>query len=597
MSQNINIKILATDKTAKAFSKVKKSFSSLAKAAAKVGKAAAAGFIAAAAGLAALTVSSMKSVDALAKTADKIGITSNALAGLQFAGEQTGVATETMNMALQRFTRRVSEAAQGTGEAKDALKEMNLDASLLLKLPLEDQMGAVADSMQSVGTQADRVRLAMKLFDSEGVALVNTLAQGSSGLDAMAKDADILGLAISRADAAKIEMANDSVGRLWKLFEGLGNQLAIAFSPIITAVANDTVAAATATENWGNIGERIVNSLVRGYAKIKGVIQNIGIALLKVNLKTIEWAISTQKVLLSMSQTRFSGVLKGIAAVTDFFSDNENVTDPFEPMREAMKSTEAELLRVQNALNEKLAEPPEENAILTYYADAVEAARLAGEAIASNQEEILMQGMTADKNRTEAQKKSAVDSAGIILSTTKSQMDGMSALFKEGSIAGKAFFLVQQGLAAATAVVQGFSSAMAIRAAYANMAIMAGPAAPAVLAAGEVHAQVATGMGFATAALIGAQTVASFEGGGFTGYGVRAGGVDGKGGMPAIIHPNETIIDHTLGQDQERGGGSTINFNIQATDASGFDQLLNSRRGDIMSMIEDVMGDQGRSFA
>ena len=104
-------------------------------------------------------------------------------------------------------------------------------------------------------------------------------------------------------------------------------------------------------------------------------------------------------------------------------------------------------------------------------------------------------------------------------------------------------------------------------------------------------------MGFATAALIGAQTVASFEGGGFTGYGVRAGGVDGKGGMPAIIHPNETIIDHTLGQDQERGGGSTINFNIQATDASGFDQLLNSRRGDIMSMIEDVMGDQGRSFA
>jgi hypothetical protein len=41
----------------------------------------------------------------------------------------------------------------------------------------------------------------------------------------------------------------------------------------------------------------------------------------------------------------------------------------------------------------------------------------------------------------------------------------------------------------------------------------------------------------------------SFAGGGFTGNGPRAGGVDGQGGFPAILHPNETVIDHT------RGGG------------------------------------------
>lgn len=37
----------------------------------------------------------------------------------------------------------------------------------------------------------------------------------------------------------------------------------------------------------------------------------------------------------------------------------------------------------------------------------------------------------------------------------------------------------------------------------------------------------------------------SFAGGGFTGYGSRSGGIDGKGGFPAILHPNETVIDHT----------------------------------------------------
>jgi hypothetical protein len=38
----------------------------------------------------------------------------------------------------------------------------------------------------------------------------------------------------------------------------------------------------------------------------------------------------------------------------------------------------------------------------------------------------------------------------------------------------------------------------------------------------------------------------SFEGGGYTGDGPRVGGVDGRGGFPAILHPRETVIDHTM---------------------------------------------------
>ena len=36
----------------------------------------------------------------------------------------------------------------------------------------------------------------------------------------------------------------------------------------------------------------------------------------------------------------------------------------------------------------------------------------------------------------------------------------------------------------------------------------------------------------------------SYEGGGYTGLGGRYGGMDGKGGFLAMVHPNETIIDH-----------------------------------------------------
>ena len=40
----------------------------------------------------------------------------------------------------------------------------------------------------------------------------------------------------------------------------------------------------------------------------------------------------------------------------------------------------------------------------------------------------------------------------------------------------------------------------------------------------------------------------SFDGGGYTGNGSRSGGVDGKGGFYAILHPKETVIDHTKPQ-------------------------------------------------
>lgn len=44
----------------------------------------------------------------------------------------------------------------------------------------------------------------------------------------------------------------------------------------------------------------------------------------------------------------------------------------------------------------------------------------------------------------------------------------------------------------------------------------------------------------------------SFAGGGYTGDAPRSGGVDGEGGFPAILHPQETVIDHTRAMDRYR---------------------------------------------
>ena len=85
---------------------------------------------------------------------------------------------------------------------------------------------------------------------------------------------------------------------------------------------------------------------------------------------------------------------------------------------------------------------------------------------------------------------------------------------------------------------------------------------------------------------------ASIDSAAISSMGARTGGVDGKGGFPAILHPNETVVDHTKGQGNSTP--ATVNFNISTVDAAGFDQLLTSRKGLITSIINNAMNNQGK---
>ena len=62
------------------------------------------------------------------------------------------------------------------------------------------------------------------------------------------------------------------------------------------------------------------------------------------------------------------------------------------------------------------------------------------------------------------------------------------------------------------------------------------------------------GSGFNPADFI--SSLFSFDGGGYTGSGARSGGMDGKGGFMAMLHPKETVVDHSKGQRM----GNSVNL-------------------------------------
>ena len=61
----------------------------------------------------------------------------------------------------------------------------------------------------------------------------------------------------------------------------------------------------------------------------------------------------------------------------------------------------------------------------------------------------------------------------------------------------------------------------------------------------------------------------SFDGGGYTGSGPRSGGLDGKGGYPAIVHPGEVITDLTKGQGGFGGGAMKVDVGVSVDDEGG----------------------------
>ena len=54
----------------------------------------------------------------------------------------------------------------------------------------------------------------------------------------------------------------------------------------------------------------------------------------------------------------------------------------------------------------------------------------------------------------------------------------------------------------------------------------------------------------------------SFDGGGWTGDGARSGGMDGKGGYLAMVHPRERIVDTTRSGGQAGGGRTVIEVQL-----------------------------------
>ena len=184
------------------------------------------------------------------------------------------------------------------------------------------------------------------------------------------------------------------------------------------------------------------------------------------------------------------------------------------------------------------------------------------------------------------------------------QMNSIAALgaalqqaAEEGSAAAKIGYALTQGVAVAQAIVNANLAYSGMIAAAASAAALAGPAAPAVFASGQVQAEVVRGIGYATAGLIAGQTVGSIAGGRAQGGQVRPGQAYrvGEYGPETLIMGNSggSIVPTGAANDS----GVTLITNVKIEGGTGNEKVTNTKSTDdqgriVQSIIVSMANDK-----
>jgi hypothetical protein len=199
---------------------------------------------------------SLDFADALAKSADSVGMTTSEFQQFQVAAGLSGISAEKFGVATQFFVKTLGEARAGTGKMVTSLK--TIDKGFLSQITSAkttgEALGIYLKRMGETKGAADRAMLATTGFGRAGVAMVNMLSEGGKGLEDMKAQALALGLVLEDNLIRHAEAVNDRMELLKRSFDiGFARGIIVEFANSFQLTADNVNAARTAGENFGKV--------------------------------------------------------------------------------------------------------------------------------------------------------------------------------------------------------------------------------------------------------------------------------------------------------------------------------------------------------
>lgn len=489
--------------------------------------------------------SAIDNADAMSKSAQKAGVTTEALSRLAYAADFSDVSLESLTTGLGKLSKVMAEAAVNkTSTAALAFKALGVsvvDANG--KLRGSDVVFAeISDRFARMENGATKTALAMQIFGRAGAEMIPLLNGGSAELKRMADEADRLGITISTKTGKDAERFNDTLALIGKVLQGVVNKVMEAALPALQSLA-EVLASPKFAEAASILANNVIGALARIIEKVAEVITWFD---------EMSRAAATDDAVQRL-RDRLTGKTTGTPSAR-----KHSISDFYGPM---MEGGQIKLLgKPQGAASGTPTDDPFEP-IITGAAKAKEAIEITIPPLNEMQQAVADVGAAFDN---------AVSSAlsGLISDVIKGGNAFDNLISKVGQLGDQ---LIDMALNSA---IQGL---------FGNLIGGLFGGGGMGLGSGAIGRGTYGGVGGFFPAF------PSFDGGGYTGMGARSGGLDGKGGFMAMLHPNETVNDHSKGQS----GGLEMNFNITGSrqDAA---EIANVARQEAMKVVREYQSNPYR---
>lgn len=209
--------------------------------------------------------------DSIAKAADRLGLAIEQYQELRYAATRGGF-EQGFDQSVRTLNQRIGDAKNGNKELAQLFRQLNI--------PLEDANGNlrtagdilpdIAEAFRLNENAVTRTAIATKLFEAEGVGMINVLKGGREELARLRAEARENGL-LTEEQARLAEQQQDAIFNLSAAWNGLTNAIGGELSPVLLPLIRSM-------RNWVNANREWLSSEITG-----------SVTALVARLKEIDW--------------------------------------------------------------------------------------------------------------------------------------------------------------------------------------------------------------------------------------------------------------------------------------------------------------------
>lgn len=178
--------------------------------------------------------------DAIGKLASSTGLAHEPLQVLTRLADYGGVSAESFGDAIQRMSRSLGDASNGTGTAGRALERLGLRLDMLLGMSPAQQFIRIASAISEISDPAQRAATAAEIFGRSGMKLIPMMTGIEQAVADTSREMLELGQVLSGPQIQNIEAMNDSFAKVRATAGGILSQVLANFAPALTR-ANELV--------------------------------------------------------------------------------------------------------------------------------------------------------------------------------------------------------------------------------------------------------------------------------------------------------------------------------------------------------------------